>query len=63
MITSPITCTHEPNGTKFYHIPNAYRWVKTDGTWATVRDKTIIGGVVIEYADGVKIFRPTEFYN
>lgn len=60
-MTTPLTCVH-PNGTRFTWV-SGYKFIKHPVTgWAKVRDRDAKAGVWIEYPDGVRIFRPNEYY-
>lgn len=61
-MTRTSSCTH-PNGTRFTAIAN-YRLIDDPLCgFVRLRDKHAKRGVLIEYPDGVKIFRPNEFYD
>lgn len=61
-MTKAGSVTH-PNGVKFTHIV-PYQLVKSCfGGYVKIREKDAKEGVLIEYPDGVKIFRPNEYYD
>jgi len=60
-MTAAGSVTH-PNGVRFTHIV-PYKVVFAYGAYVKVRDKHAKEGVLIEYPDGVKIFRPNEYYD
>ena len=62
MTSSPMFTVH-PNGTKFEYIPGGLKYVLWGGKYVAVRDKSVVGGVVVTFKDGVKIFRPNAHYD
>jgi len=60
-MTKASSVTH-PDGTRYTHIV-PYKIVRLQGKLVKLRDKDAKEGVLIERPDGVKIFRPNEYYS